>query len=146
MNKQQQGKVILGVAGSDSHVVGNKLIEKLLIANGFEVINLGACTPIEEFATTFSLHPDALCIAIGSLNGHAIGDTIGLDLLKKRYKVDCPVVIGGNLSVGSEKCESTKDSLYKNGIDYILSSPDDLLSFLGDIDTDGEYQEISNSN
>ena len=65
-------KVLLCVAESDTHVVANKLIEKLLIENGIEVINLGPCTSLIELAKAYESVGNVDLIAIGSLNGHAL--------------------------------------------------------------------------
>ena len=48
--RPQQRKVILGVAASDSHAVANHLIAHSLRGLGYTVVNLGTCTPVEEFA------------------------------------------------------------------------------------------------
>ncbi|MYR02123.1 methylaspartate mutase, partial [Streptomyces sp. SID6139] len=38
------------MAASDSHAVANQLIAHGLRAQGFDVVNLGTCTPVAEFA------------------------------------------------------------------------------------------------
>lgn len=88
--------VILGVAASDPHVVANHLIAMHLRENGFEVVNLGACTPALAFMEAWQRHPSALAILIGSLNGHAVEDLADLALLKRDFQVRCPIIVGGN--------------------------------------------------
>ena len=66
--------VILGVAASDAHAVANQLIAMMLRQQGFVVVNLGVCTPLEEFAEATRAHPQAEAVLIGSLNGHAYED------------------------------------------------------------------------
>lgn len=130
---QTTGKVILGVAASDAHVVANHLIAYQLRAQGYEVINLGACTPVEEFASAGRAHPDAIAMLIGSLNGHAYEDLKELKSAKHSGAIGCPVIVGGNLSVGSEKKESDVTRLYGIGVDHVLSYPSEILPLLREL-------------
>lgn len=56
MSHSERRLVILGVAASDSHAVANHLIAHALRGLGFEVENLGTCTPVEEFAEACERH------------------------------------------------------------------------------------------
>ncbi|QMU71246.1 cobalamin-dependent protein [Streptacidiphilus sp. P02-A3a] len=123
-------KVILGVAASDSHAVANHLIAISLRELGFNVINLGTCTPIEEFIEAYQVHPEAEAIIIGSLNGHIHEDLRGLTAAKESGSIRCPVVVGGNLSVGSHKDGTAHDRLYTLGVDHILNDPAELPPLL----------------
>jgi len=125
-----RGKVILGVAASDPHVVANHLIAHMLRAQGYDVINLGACTPLAEFAETYARHPDALAILIGSLNGHAKADLFALADIKREYNIRCPVILGGNLSVGSSKELGVDEQFRRLGVDAVLSRPELVASSL----------------
>jgi methylaspartate mutase sigma subunit len=127
---QNSKTIILGVTASDAHVVANKLIEKLLLDHGFDVVNLGACTTVGEFCEAYTNNKPALAIVIGSLNGHAVNDVTGLKLAKRYHNITCPVIMGGNLSVGSQKDGTTVNTLYQLGVDSILDSPQELLEFL----------------
>jgi methylaspartate mutase sigma subunit len=122
--------VILGVAASDSHAVANHLIAYLLRARGFAVINLGSCTPISEFGKAFQRNPDAEAVIIGSLNGHAFEDLCDLKDARATGLIMCPVIVGGNLSVGSRKDEADIRRLYGLGVDHVLENPRDLPSLL----------------
>lgn len=122
--------VILGVAASDPHVVANHLIAMHLRDNGFEVVNLGACTPVPEFMEAWQRHPSALAILIGSLNGHAAEDLAGLADFKREFQVRCPVAVGGNLSVGAVKSGEERARLLADGVDAVLTDADDILPFL----------------
>lgn len=123
-------KVILCVAASDTHVVGNHMIAMFLRDNGFEVVNLGAATPIDEIMEAYQRHRDALAIVISSLNGHAVDDLAGLAIAKRDYQVRCPVYLGGNLSVGSRKTEREIKILKQDGVTEIISDPELLLVVL----------------
>ena len=123
-------KVILGVAASDSHAVANHLIAFSLRGLGFDVVNLGTCTPVEEFAQACEEHPDAEAVVIGSLNGHVHEDLRGLAEAKATARINVPVVVGGNLSVGSRKDRAAHDRLYAIGVDHILADPAKLPDLL----------------
>jgi len=125
--------VILGVAASDSHVVANQLIAHSLRAQGFDVVNLGACTPVDEFASACAEHPDAEAVLIGSLNGHAADDLRELPDAKRSGRIHCPVVLGGNLSVGSQEDPGIRHRLYALGVDRILDYPADLPALLDEL-------------
>lgn len=121
-----QRTVILGVARSDAHAVANRLIAMRLRGVGFNVINLGVCTSLGEFSEALDAHPDAEAVIIGSLNGHAYEDLQDLPSLRAAGKLQRPVVLGGNLSVGSEKTEEQTERLRALGVDHILDDPDQL--------------------
>ncbi|HYH97330.1 cobalamin-dependent protein [Hyalangium sp.] len=125
-----RGTVILGVAASDTHVVANHLIAHMLRENNYEVVNLGACTPLQDFMDAHKQNPDALAIVIGSLNGHAKDDLRGLLELRHQYGIRCPVILGGNLSVGSQKELGLEDSFKKLGVDIVLNQPELLAQQL----------------
>ena len=125
--------VILGVAASDPHVVANHLIAMHLRENGFEVVNLGACTPALAFMEAWQRHPSALAILIGSLNGHAVEDLADLAMLKRDFQVRCPIIAGGNLSVGAVKDGEEHARLIAIGVDAVLTDADDILPFLQEL-------------
>ena len=118
--------VILGVAASDAHAVANQLIAMMLRQQGFVVINLGVCTPLEEFAEAYRAHPQAEAVLIGSLNGHAYEDLKDLPQLRSAGQLACPIIVGGNLSVGSHKGPETANRLRALGVDHILDTADEL--------------------
>lgn len=96
-------RVLLAVPESDCHVVGNKLLELFLTQQGYEVHNLGACTPAQEIAAAArEFQPDA--IVISSQNGHAFEDLTPLpEALQAMRVTGVPIYLGGNLSVGADK-------------------------------------------
>ncbi|MER9191553.1 cobalamin-dependent protein [Mesorhizobium australicum] len=112
--------VILGVAESDCHVVANKLIEYELSRSGFDVINLGACTSVDEFVAAFQLHPYTDALVIGSLNGHAYEDLKAIKDAKRDLLISCPIIVGGNLGVTRDQAAKTKAALLAIGVDYVL--------------------------
>ena len=124
--QQARRTVILGVARSDAHAVANHLIAMRLREAGFEAVNLGVCTPLADFAEALAAHPDAEAVLIGSLNGHAYEDLSDLPAFRAAGMLQCPVVVGGNLSVGSAKDESERLRLLELGVDHILADADQI--------------------
>src|SRR5579859_3090046 len=112
--------VVLGVAASDSHAVANQLVALLLRRSGYDVVNLGTCTTVEEFCAALAEHPRALALVIGTLNGHAREDLAGVSEAKAAGRIPCPVIVGGNLSVGSAKSGEERRRLLELGVDHVL--------------------------
>jgi methylaspartate mutase sigma subunit len=122
--------VILGVTASDAHAVANHLIAYSLRDEGFHVVNLGVNTTVEEFFTALAHHPDAEAIVIGSINGHAYEDLLELPDVRAETGIDCPVILGGNLSVGSTKSADQLRRLFDLGVDHILEDADEIVALL----------------
>jgi methylaspartate mutase sigma subunit len=122
--------LLLGVAESDAHAVANHLIARQLRRHGFTVVNLGVCTPLTEFADAFDAHPHAAAVLIGSLNGHAYQDLRELPALRAAGRLRAPVVVGGNLSVGSAKDGSERRRLLDLGVDHIVPDVAQLVPLL----------------
>ncbi|MFF8925503.1 cobalamin-dependent protein [Streptomyces koyangensis] len=125
--------VILGVTASDAHVIANHLIAYSLRAHGFHVINLGPCTSVAEFAAAHSDHPEAEAIIVGSLNGHAYEDLQDLPEFRAKGLLGCPVILGGNLSVGSRKDTDRTNQFYDLGVEVVLSDPELLPAVLDEL-------------
>jgi methylaspartate mutase sigma subunit len=128
--------VILGVAASDAHAVANHLIAYSLRERGYEVVNLGTCTPVEEFAAAAEQHPHALALIIGSLNGHVHEDLHDLRAAQEAGRITCPVIVGGNLSVGSRKDPADIERLYALGVDHLLADASGLPALLDKIESE----------
>jgi methylaspartate mutase sigma subunit len=127
---REQPTVIIGVAASDAHAVANQLIAHELRTSGYQVVNLGTCTPVAEFAAAVQEHPDAVAVVIGSLNGHIHEDLQGLRAAKASGAIRCPVIVGGNLSVGRHKGERDVERLYRLGADHVLTDAAELYQLL----------------
>ncbi|MEU1407864.1 cobalamin-dependent protein [Streptomyces sp. NPDC005728] len=122
--------VILGVAESDAHAVANHLIATQLREHGFTVVNLGVCTPLREFADALDEHPHAEAVLIGTLNGHAHTDLAELPTLRAAGRLRRPVIVGGNLSVGSRKSDDDRRRLRELAIDHLVDDANQLLLLL----------------
>jgi len=135
--EETRGTIVLGVASSDAHAVANQLIDYSLRGEGYEVVNLGTCTSVSEFAEALAQHTDVLAMVVGSLNGHVHEDLRDLPAARRSGAISCPVVVGGNLSVGSQKDESAVRRLYELGVDYVLGGAHELIPLLDELSTSG---------
>jgi methylaspartate mutase sigma subunit len=111
--------VILGVIGSDAHVVGITILEQALSAAGFDVVNLGVQTARAEFAEAASEH-DASAVLVSSLYGHAEQDCRGLHERLAAADVDALTYVGGNLAVGQDDLAETRETFRAMGFDRVF--------------------------
>jgi methylaspartate mutase sigma subunit len=85
---------------------------------------------VSGFVECWADHPDALAVVIGSVNGHAVEDLSPLRAAKDEGLLPCPVIVGGNLSVGSAKTGKEGDTLHALGVDHVLAGIDELIELL----------------
>ncbi len=126
--------VVLGVIGSDSHVVGITILEHALKDHGFDVVNLGAQTPAEEFAAA-AAREDADAVLVSSMNGHAERNCQGLHEQLAAHDVDPVTLVGGNLAVGQVTAAEVRDTFRAMGFDHVFESgatPEDAIATLRD--------------
>ncbi|KDE58165.1 methylaspartate mutase [Halostagnicola sp. A56] len=117
--------VILGVIGSDAHVVGITILEQALNAAGFDVVNLGVQSSQQEFVDAATDH-DAEAVLVSSLYGHAEQDCQGFhELVTEANLEDVTTYIGGNLSVGQTDFEETREKFRAMGFDRVFNSETD---------------------
>ncbi|MFB6223282.1 MAG: methylaspartate mutase subunit S [Haloarcula sp.] len=116
--------VILGVIGSDAHVVGITILEQALSAAGFEVINLGVQTSQDEFVSAAKSH-GAEAVLVSSLYGHARQDCEGLHDELDDAGLDVLTYVGGNLAVGQNDFEETRETFRQMGFDRVFDAETD---------------------
>nr|WP_206335625.1 methylaspartate mutase subunit S [Natronolimnobius sp. AArcel1] len=116
--------VVLGVIGSDAHVVGITILEHAFSAAGFTVVNLGVQTSKEEFAEAAVEH-DAAAVLVSSLYGHAEQDCQGFQQELEDAGADAVTYIGGNLAVGQDDFEQTRRTFRELGFDRVFDSETD---------------------
>lgn len=116
--------VVLGVIGSDAHVVGATILERALDAAGFDVINLGVQTDQAEFVDA-ALDHDASAILVSSLYGHAEQDCVGLHDRLEDAGVEAVTYIGGNLAVGQNDFDRTRETFRELGFDRVFDAETD---------------------
>lgn len=117
--------VVLGVIGSDAHVVGITILEQALSANGFDVVNLGVQSSQDEFVEAAAAH-DAEAVLVSSLYGHAKQDCEGFhQRIADADLEDVTTYIGGNLAVGQDDFEETRQFFRELGFDRVFDSETD---------------------
>ncbi len=95
-----RGTIVTGVIGSDTHIVGNRILSMALERADYRVVALGALTPAGEFVQA-ALETDADAILISSLYGQGELDCRGFrDLCIEAGLDDILLYVGGNLIVG----------------------------------------------
>ncbi|QIO22392.1 methylaspartate mutase subunit S [Haloarcula sp. JP-L23] len=127
--------VILGVIGSDAHVVGITILEQALSAAGFEVVNLGVQTSQAEFADAAKAH-GAEAVLVSSLYGHARQDCEGFHDLLESEGLDVLTYVGGNLAVGQDDFESTRETFREMGFDRVFDAETDPEDAIADLRRD----------
>src|SRR4030066_202454 len=101
MNKEPT--VITGTVGMDAHVIGTKILSRVLRESGFKVIELGCLTPADDFIK-IAQETAADAILMSSLYGMAEFDLEGFK--KKLMEAGLSNVllyIGGNLASSREE-------------------------------------------
>jgi len=116
--------VVLGVIGSDAHVVGITILEQALSAAGFEVVNLGVQTSQAEFVDAANSH-DAEAVLVSSLYGHAEQDCDGFHERIEEAGLDILTYVGGNLAVGQSEFEETRRQFREMGFDRVFDAETD---------------------
>lgn len=130
MNRLSLPTIITGVIGADAHIVGNRIIQKVLEQEGFKVVGLGALTPADEFIKA-AIETNAAAIVISSLYGHAELDCEGFrDKCREAGLQDILLYIGGNLAVGKHDFKETEVKFKKMGFNRVYSPDTDLKSFV----------------
>lgn len=122
---ESKPSVVIGTIGSDAHVVGITLLEHALKEAGFDVRNLGAQTPQEDFAAAAAAD-DADAILVSSLYGHAEQDCTGLQGTLATAGVDPVTYIGGNLAVGQTDFETVQRRFREMGFDRVFEPDSDF--------------------
>ena len=140
--------VILGVIGSDAHVVGITILEQALEAAGFDVTNLGVQTSQEEFVEAADA-TDAEAVLVSSLYGHAEQDCEGFHERIAEADLDVVTYIGGNLAVGQDDFEETRRTFRELGFDRVFDSETDpreaIAALRADLDIRTPESEIERS-
>lgn len=120
-DRYMTGTVILGVIGSDAHVVGVTILERALATAGFEVVNVGAQSSRSEFVDAAAAH-DADAVLVSSLYGHAERDCRGLHDRLADAGLDPLTYVGGNLAVGQDDFAATRERFEAMGFDRVFDA------------------------
>jgi methylaspartate mutase sigma subunit len=111
--------VVTGVIGSDTHIVGNRILAMALEKAGYKVVALGALTPAQDFIKA-AIETGADAILVSSLYGQGELDCRGFrDLCIEAGLERLLLYIGGNLVVGKRSWEETEQTYRAMGFDRV---------------------------
>ncbi len=109
--------LVTGVIGSDTHIVGNRILSMALEDAGYHVVTLGALTPAEDFIKA-AIETAADGIMVSSLYGQGELDCRGFrDLCVEAGLQDILLYVGGNLVVGKQDWGDVEQRFLKMGFD-----------------------------
>jgi methylaspartate mutase S subunit len=128
--------VVTGTIGQDSHVIGIKILSRLLMESGFNVVELGGLTPAEEFIKA-AQETAADAIFISSLYGMAEMDLADFkDKCVEAGLSDVILYLGGNLAVGRHKFEDDEKKFKAMGFDRVYPPEIDINTVITDFKKD----------
>src|SRR5512134_2391907 len=97
---ERQKTLVTGVIGSDTHIVGNRILSMALEKAGYKVVALGALTPATDFVKA-AVETAADAIMVSSLYRQGELDCRGFrDLCIEAGLDRILLYVGGNLVVG----------------------------------------------
>ncbi|MDQ2916114.1 MAG: methylaspartate mutase subunit S [Pseudomonadota bacterium] len=125
--------LVTGVIGSDTHIVGNRILSMALEEAGYRVVSLGALTPAGDFIKA-AIETAADAILISSLYGQGELDCRGFrDRCIEAGLDDILLYVGGNLVVGKRAWGETERCFLDMGFDRAFAPGtrvDDALAAL----------------
>jgi methylaspartate mutase sigma subunit len=109
--------LITGVIGSDTHIVGNRILARALEQAGFRVVSLGALTPAADFIKA-AVETAADAILVSSLYGQGELDCRGFrDQCIEAGLENILIYVGGNLVVDKRSWTETERTFLDMGFD-----------------------------
>ena len=125
--------LVTGVIGSDTHIVGNRILSLALEKAGFKVVALGALTPAGDFIKA-AIETAADAILVSSLYGQGELDCRGFrDLCVEGGLENILLYVGGNLVVGKRSWDETEKTYLGMGFDRAFppqTRTDDVVRIL----------------
>ena len=134
MSSEHRPKTLVtGVIGSDTHIVGNRILSMALEEAGYKVVSLGALTPAQDFVKV-AIETAADAILISSLYGQGELDCRGFrELCVEAGLGDILIYVGGNLVVGKQSWPDVEQRFLAMGFDRVFppgTRTDDVLKVL----------------
>jgi len=109
--------LVTGVIGSDTHIVGNRILSLALEKAGYKVVALGALTPAADFIKA-AIETNADAILVSSLYGQGELDCRGFrDLCIEAGLEGILLYGGGNLVIGKRSWAETEKTYLDMGFD-----------------------------
>ena len=136
MIKKNPPTVITGTVGVDAHVIGTKIISKILREAGFKVVALGAQTAVEEFIKA-AQETAADAMMMTSLYGMAEMDLQGFrDKCIEAGVGDILLQIGGILGVGKRVFKEDEKTFKALGFDRVYPPESPVVPAIIDLCND----------
>jgi methylaspartate mutase S subunit len=128
--------VITGTVGEDSHSIGSRLLSRVLRDAGFNVVELGGLTPVEDFINA-ARETAASAILMSSLYGMAEIDLTGFKAACVEAGLhDVLLYLGGYLMVGRHDWSEAERRFRELGFDRVYPPEVDLDRALEDLRSD----------
>lgn len=128
--------IVTGTVGQDVHIVGIKLLSRVLREEGFRTIELGGMTPPEEFIKV-AQETAARAILISSLYGMAELDLAGFkDKCREAGLADVLLYLGGNLGIGRHDFRDDEQKFRNMGFDRVYPPEVDFATVVEDLKRD----------
>ncbi|MCR4419106.1 MAG: methylaspartate mutase subunit S [Clostridia bacterium] len=128
--------VVTGTVGVDAHVIGTKILSRALREAGFNVVELGAQTPPEEFIKA-AQETDADAILMSSLYGMAELDLQGFkEKCIEAGLEDVILYIGGILGISRHDFKEDEEKFKKLGFDRVYPPDVDIQAAIEDLRRD----------
>lgn len=116
-NAERRRTLVTGVIGSDTHIVGNRILGMALEKAGYTVVALGALTPADEFIKA-AVETAADAIMVSSLYGQGELDCRDFrNLCIEAGLEDILLYVGGNLVVGKQPWAEVEQRYRDMGFD-----------------------------
>ncbi len=125
-----------GVIGSDTHIVGNRILSMALEEAGYTIVTLGALTPADEFIKA-AIETAADGIMVSSLYGQGELDCRGFrELCVEAGLEDILLYVGGNLVVGKTPWDVVEKRFLDMGFDRAFPPGTRTLEVIDALDKD----------
>ena len=129
----QEHTLVTGVIGSDTHIVGNRILSMALEDAGYHIVPLGALTPAEDFIKA-AIETAADGIMVSSLYGQGELDCRGFrDLCVEAGLENILLYVGGNLVVGKQDWADVERRFVEMGFDRAFppgTRPNEVIEIL----------------
>lgn len=128
--------IVTGSVGEDAHIIGVKILSRVLREAGFRVTELGGLTPAEEFIKA-AQETAADAILISSHYGMAEFDLAGFrEKCVEAGLGDIILYLGGNLAVGRHDFKEDEQKFKAMGFDRVYPPEVDLEVAIADLRND----------
>ena len=128
--------IVTGSVGEDAHIIGVKILSRVLREAGFKVTELGGLTPPEEFIKA-AQETAADAILISSHYGMAEFDLAGFkEKCVEAGLSDVLLYLGGNLAVGRHDFKEDEQKFKAMGFDRVYPPEVDLEVAVADLRND----------